>query len=351
MNLFNLDCHISVIEDLKNIFQNLGHQVTSWSVSGHNWVFNRPAKNVDIVNQHTWMGLNDKMCDDFYNRYKDELSQYDAFIVTYPPAFAKIYEKFNKPTIVQVPIRYEVPYHGNPVEWQKMNNFYRNQIDKGLLIPVANSLYDKKYCEHFIEREFHLIPNICEYTNMKYHPENDKFLYYSRLKCGISDDLIVDKSKLGRFTWSDLSKYKGVIGIPYNCSTMSIFEYYTANIPLFFPSIDFMMELYDHNRGSVLSEITWNQVFRMNEGSSLSLGKFNDPNRYNDLNTMREWIQYSDFYNVEWMPHIIYFDSWEDLSLKLRETDLNLVSENMKNFNIVRKQRIYGKWKELLDKI
>ena len=52
MKLFNLDCHISVIADLKKIFEDLNHQVTSWSVSGHNWVFDREPSKVDVVNQN-----------------------------------------------------------------------------------------------------------------------------------------------------------------------------------------------------------------------------------------------------------------------------------------------------------
>jgi hypothetical protein len=50
LNFFNLDCHISVIVDLKNIFESLGHSVNSWSISGHNWIFNRPPSNEDVIN-------------------------------------------------------------------------------------------------------------------------------------------------------------------------------------------------------------------------------------------------------------------------------------------------------------
>ncbi|MCJ7767674.1 hypothetical protein MUP79_04735, partial [Candidatus Bathyarchaeota archaeon] len=36
---------------------------------------------------------------------------------------------------------------------------------------------------------------------------------------------------------------KGIIHMPYECSTMSIFEQYSANVPLFFPSKSFLKEL------------------------------------------------------------------------------------------------------------
>jgi hypothetical protein len=351
MKIFNLDCHISVIADLKKIFEDLGHEVVSWSVSGHNWVFNRNPVSVDVVNQHTWMQMDSSMCDRFYERYKDELSQYDAFVCTYPPAFSMIYEKFNKPIILQIPIRYEVPFHNNSDKWNMFNEYLRNGIDSGMIIPVANSEYDKRYFEFFVNRKCDLIPNICEYTNTKWNPEIDKFLYYGRLPINLNNSLIIDKSSLGRYKWSDISKYKGIVMIPYNCSTMSIFEYYTANIPLFAPSKKFIKELYSKHNNYVLSELTWNKTFGYPQSSIIECDRENDPNMYNDINIMGRWIELSDFYNEDWMPYITYFDSFEDMEYKLLNADLHDISNKMKNFNINRKNKIYELWSKKINDI
>jgi hypothetical protein len=260
MKIFNLDCHVSVIADLKQIFENLGHEVNSWSISGSNWIFNQKTAIVDVINQRTWQGINKKMADDFYERYKDELSIYDAFVCTYPPAFSLIYEKFKKPIILQIPIRYEVPFQNNVEKWNYFNDYLRRGIDSGIIIPVANSEYDKRYFEFFVQRECKLIPNICEYTNAKYNPTKDHFLYSGRLSIKFDQNSIIDKSSLGKFEWQDLYSYKGIIIIPYNCSTMSIFEYYTANLPIFCPSHNLMMELFSKYPGQVLNELSWNPI-------------------------------------------------------------------------------------------
>jgi hypothetical protein len=357
MKIFNLDCHVSVIADLKQIFKDLGHEVTSWSISGSNWIFNNETSKVDVVNQSTWQGLDKNMSDNFYNRYKDELSTYDAFLCTYPPAFSLIFEKFNKPVILQIPIRYEVPFQNNSDKWNYFNDYLREKIDSGLIIPVANSEYDKKYFEFFVNRECKLIPNICDYTNSKYEPKKDHFLYSSRLPINFDSRYVIDKSSLGRFKWNDLYSYKGIIIIPYNCSTMSIFEYYTANMPIFCPSLNFMMDLYKNYPSHVLNEISWNKVntgyepARMKPGSIIDCDRSNDPNDYSNLDIMKRWIEFSDFYNKDWMPHIIYFDSLNDLSLKLKQTNLEEVSKNMSVFNSTRKKKIYSAWKEILDQI
>ena len=139
--------------------------------------------------------------------------------------------------------------------------------------------------------------------------------------------------------------------IPYNCSTMSIFEFYTSNIPLFCPSIDFMCELYTKHGNHVLSELTWNRVFNLGSGSKIENNKLNDPNRYDDISIMSNWIKLSDFYNTEWMPNIVYFDSFDDLLNKLQTVNLNEISEKMKTFNSTRKLNIINKWKNKLSEI
>jgi len=351
MKIFNLDCHISVIADLKQIFENLGHEVTSWSVSGHNFVFGREASKVDVINQQTWWNLDDKMIEEFYQRYKDELSEFDAFICTYPIAFSKIYEKFKKPIILHIPIRYEVPFHNNKEKWEKFNDYLRNGIDNKFIIPVANSEYDKRYFEFFVKRECKFIPNICEYTNTKWNPTKDQFLYSSRLIINFDTNKIVNKDHLGRYKWEELSTYKGIIVIPYTCSTMSIFEHYTANIPLFFPSKKYIMELHKNHREHVLSELTWNKIFNLPSGSLIECDINDDPNSYNDLEIMSRWVDYSDFYNQESMPFITYFDSIDDLIDKLNTTNLIEVSNKMANFNSMKKVKVYEDWKKILDEL
>ena len=62
--IFNLDLHISVIQDFKNIMQTLfGSKIdiTNWSISGHNWVFGKTTDAVDVINQSTWKYINLEM--------------------------------------------------------------------------------------------------------------------------------------------------------------------------------------------------------------------------------------------------------------------------------------------------
>ena len=191
------------------------------------------------------------------------------------------------------------------------------------------------------------------YLNMtlKWSPEIDKFLFYSQLNINLDSNIIVSKKSLGRYQWSDLTKYKGIIMIPYNCSVMSIFEYYTSNIPLFCPSINFMKELYTKFGHSVLSQLSWNQVYSMKSGSIIDCNRENDPNDYKNIEVMFKWVEHCDFYSSDWMPYITYFDSFEDLNLKLSSVNLNEISKKMESFNISRKEKIYRMWEEKINSI
>ncbi|MAF35772.1 hypothetical protein CL622_01495, partial [archaeon] len=135
MKFFNVDLHISVIEDIKTIFHDLGHEVDSKCMSFHTWVFNRTVDHVDGIDQNNWRDISPEMCDRFYDRYKDELSKYDGFIVTHTPCFSLLYEKFNKPIITVASTRYEAPFTDDYSAWDSFNSFLRNKIDEGIVIP------------------------------------------------------------------------------------------------------------------------------------------------------------------------------------------------------------------------
>jgi hypothetical protein len=324
MIFFNIDLHISVIADLKRIFSNLGHEIVDKSLSGHTWVFNRQKDNVRVISQDNWKSMDIDLCNRFYNEYRNELNQYDGFVCTYPPSFALLYERFNKPIVLQVPIRFEVPFQNNPSELKRFIDFLQNGIDNKQIIPICNSLYDKKYCEKYTNREWKLIPNICDYAGIDNVGgwKND-YIVYSRKKIDLKCRAIIKEQYLGvNYSWHKFDYLKGVIHFPYNVSTMSIFEQYTGNVPLFFPTPEFNLHLY--KCGLTLSELSWSDK----KEDSL------------------EWIKYADYYNEEWMPYIKYFSSFEELYSLLDIKDNTVLQ--MRDFNVIRKKRIYDLWRGVL---
>ena len=351
MKFFNIDLHISVIADMKKIFTELGHDVTDLSLSDHTWVFNRKKDSVPMLDGGRWMSLSaEQFSNNFYNEYKEKLKDYDAFIVTYPPPFALMYDKFEKPIIINVPIRYEWPFSFRPNEWKKFNEYIKSGVDSGKIILVANNLYDKFYTEQFIDREVHHIPSICDYNNSYYEPNNNHLIYYSRTKIpNINHNNIKWKNDvLQNHQYSDLTKFGGIAHFPYAMSLMSIFEQYTSNIPLFFPTEQFMLTLYQANFGGVMRESSFNLIHNQQNKSFIDPLYNIDLNDYKDIKSVKKWIELSDFYDENWMPHINYFNSFKELNELSNKLNTNNISEEMRLFNVERKSKIYSLWNNLI---
>jgi hypothetical protein len=346
MKFFNIDCHISVIEDLKTIFRDLGHEINDWSISGHVHVMNKQKKilKCDLMS----LVKLPSGPDFFYSLYKNELKNYDCFICCYPPAFSLLYRNFNKPIIIQIPIRYEHPFSNNASAWSFFNDFLHDFNSKKMLIPVANSIFDKEYFEAFTGIKCHYIPNLCEYTSAKYSPSKQNFIYYAKNISALGlNEQILGKDALGEnYSWSSLYSYKGIIHYPYQVSTMSIFEQYSANVPLFFPDKNYLIELYKQNL--VLQEYSWNKYFNFNSASIIRPNCQFDPNDYNNIDSLKYWTNFSDYYNDN-MRNVILFSSKQDLQEKLLNCNLLEISDKMKEHNKVKKENVYTAWQTLLE--
>jgi hypothetical protein len=355
LRIFGLDLHISVVADLKQVYTDLGHTVDDWCLSNHSWVMGRLKNDVPMLTRWDWRDqfLQKKPWEEFFDTYKTELDQYDAFVCCYPPAFSLLYKKFDKPIIVYVPIRYEYPFQDSKEDWECFNSFLREGADQKKIILVANSMYDKKYTEAFLDREITWIPSLCKYTGVTYQPKYNAWIYYSNAGIPqINNTTIFWKSlALGRgYSWQKLGEFKGIIHFPYNCSTMSIFEQYMANIPLFFPSKKFLLELYKQGC-SVLDQITWRGTFKKSGKSLVSYKGVYDPNDYESIESVSHWLQYADFYYPEALKHVNYFDSFEELLEKVSVIDCFQISSSMKEHNKEREFFVYEHWKKVLDGI
>ncbi len=339
MKFFNIDLHISVIADIENIFNDLGHSIDINYLSNHAWIFNKKPNNSFIINQSNWNNLDEKMCNDFYKKHKNELDKYDGFIVTHIPMLSLLYEKFKKPIIFIVSTRYEYPFTKDVRKWKWLNNYINNNE---YIIPISNNLYDKWYCEQFTNQEFEYIPSICEYTKSKYNPKDNRHVLFSK-SVNIKLPTVINKTIMGRYRWNDLFSFTSIIHFPYNVSTMSIFEQYSANMPLFFPSKKYLSQL----GRQIYTELSYTQVLNCENKSVVDFKSNFDPNDINDKRLIETAIEFSDFYNF---PHIIYFDSIEDLSIKL-DLDFILISKKMEEFNLHKKSDVYNKWNCIIKKI
>lgn len=317
MRLLNIDLHISVISDVMYILKDLygdGVEIVNHSISGHNWVFNRPIIVPDVINQFTWKNIDENMIEEFYQRQKHYCQHFDGFIVTHTPVFALLYEKFNKPIIVVNSCRYEQPYsfNGDIEKWDWLNKKLANM--KNLHI-ISNNKADQEYLKLGTGLDSIHIPSLCLYTNAKYNPTKENVIQHGTIE--------------SPYEWKELYSYKGIYHIPYEISTMSIFEQYSANVPLFFPSKTFL---------------------KKKKGLNSVYGRGNLHPNVSICEDLGWWIDRADYYDDN-MKHVIYFDSMDDLEEKIKTTDFEKVSKLMEEHNVVRKKQVYDLWRNIFNSI
>lgn len=351
MKFFNIDLHASVIADVAHIFKNLGHQVDDQSLSGHNWVMNKPKGKVMLSDgtRLTCAGVfTEEVCNKFYEANKEELSKYDAFICCYSTDFSLLYERFNKPIIIINCIRYEHPNTFAPLLKERLDNFLKKKFEEGMLYYVCNNKGDQWYSNYFLGITGMHIPSLCEYTNAKYRGTINKYVIHDRSEISVPGNMCVSlgalRSASWKYSWQNLYDHKGVIHIPYHNGSMSIFEQYTANVPQFFPSKKYGKELFHQNK--MFSDLTFYRINKAKEPDDI-----NNPNSLRNPAILDKWFDTCDFYDEDNMKYIQYFDSISHLEHLLKTVNTKEISQNMANYNILRKDSVYNSWSQILKSI
>jgi hypothetical protein len=345
MKFFNIDLHISVIEDVKNILNTLFPkiEIVDWSISGHSWVMKKQQCDIKFINQKEWKIIDKYYIKNFQDYYDNYLSQFDGFIVTHTPVFALLYEKYDKPIIMVNSCRYEQPYcwvYNKDMLIYLEKKLYE-MYNKKQLICISNNLADQKYLKLGTGIESHHIPSLCLYTNAEYKNNNNFYIIKGpRLINNVKNAHYLEDI-LRCYKWEELYRFKGIIHIPYEISTMSIFEQYSANIPLIFPTKRLLKKLLQTRL------IPFNGPYIKNNTQVYKdvIGKMNDSINENWIDY---WVDNADFYDENNMKYIVYYDSFRELPEILEKLDTENISKKMKEWNEIRKKHIYNKWNDIM---
>jgi len=340
MRLLALDMHVAITADVQNIFDALGHEVHVETLSQHAWVLGKSVAKVRGLHppgrwsqflHNDVLGIDQAMCDRFYRLNRKKFEAYDGFIVSYPPAFALLFERFDKPIIVISCTRFDFPcIDAARLEWLMSGLTRMNK--SGKLIAIANNRLDQKLCEAYMPFGWRHIPSLCDYIGEVYSPTlNDVLLWFRgaailetqfRTLRGVNKTFSIQQ----KYDRATIGSWRGVIHLPYQVSIMAAFEHYAQGIPMFVPSISYLESMYNNNEG-VLTEVLF-------------------PNSSLDLPTA--WLALADFYDHDNFAHQIEFGSKEELETAIADTNLVAVSAAMQEHHAFRQERVHGMWRDVL---
>lgn len=123
---------------------------------------------------------------------------------------------------------------------------------------------------------------------------------------------------------------------------------------MFIPTPRFLTQW--HAKNNMLLEISWFTTWGgarpktgpIHRHKCASEFKFDPTNQDPNSLDFQHWLTYADFY--QW-PHIIYFDSWEELANKINTVDLDEVSEKMRLENLKIKHSLQDQYMAIFNKM
>lgn len=351
-DVFDLDLHVSVIADVRTQLERRGVSLVDWTVSGHSWVAGRERDPVAVVNERTFSSYGPRLARRFRRVYGSYLRSFRGFAATYPPGFALLYQGLGKPTLAVAATRYEWPFTHHGASWDWLDAELRRGVADGWLTIAANNRADADYLAHYAGLEAVHIPSACSYTRLVYTGGRDAVVI-SASGDELTDEILRSlrhpavpmRATLGeRYEHADLYDHRAVVLVPYNVSLMSLFEHYTACVPVYVPDRAFLKTLMARYPADVLSSISFCQVTGKQAARRPPGLDLNDPS---DERVVDWYLDRADFYDDTWMPHVRRFDSWEHLDRLLAEEDPRAVSERMRADRPERLARIAALWDEL----
>lgn len=315
LSLFNFDLHISMTADLAMGFQGKANYI-SWNASYANKIMRPDFPNPDpvsVVNQWTWMKLDASRVRRFQRRYRSLLPRFDGFVVSYPIAFSLLFESSGAPILAVIGTRYDWPMSRDSSLWEAFDTSIREMHKSGQLHIAANNQADADYFKCMVGIEIAVVPSYCDYVfedssaesllnPIKFPPI---FLGGDRL----SRSLTIDLESIGvqpsrtifpnGYRWGDLAQTEYVFLVPYNVSTMTLFELATLGTRVVIPDDDWLVEMFLDNVNGSLSEL----MFEGAQWRVPGYGKIPSPDSREEF--ARWWLERSDFGNEELMPNVV----------------------------------------------
>ena len=332
--MFTLDLHTSVVRDLRESLEKYHIRVERYSISAASHLFNEPNLRLPYISGKSWRSIGEDEIRDFQRFFKAVLKNAHCFLVTYTFSFVLIFENLGKPILTVNATRYESPFTLDENSFKNLNDKLQDLSESGLLSVISNNAGDRDYLNWFTGIDSKHIPSLCSYS-AKHVPSNGTWLILCRnLDLGrqisqkTSNARTVEEVFPRGYSHEDFAKFAGVILVPYNISTMRLFELSTSGMPVRIPNDGLLKEW--SSLPGVLSELSWVQVL----GAKCPSWLKDTPADPEWPEFLDWWLERADWKYKEFFPNVSIFDSLHELNVA--PPQFTLESVNQRNDTIRR---------------
>ena len=259
-----------------------------------------------------------------------------------------------------------------PSKHQILVESIKNLLQINRLTVIHNNLGDKHYFHQYFpevapQQEI-LIPSLCE-QGMRLRsktPQTPKLLLWDTRQVLLQEGKSPFMKQLYakcKKAWGDafesqavlmaqtgsylpegyLDEFSAVIHIPYNVSTMSMFEQARANIPIWVPSQRLLKQLWVDAQEP--NELSWTVFAPGTEANASTMDAVRNPE------VVERWVNIADFYNPEILPSALTFDSIEELVEKGLTTEYQNIINTSEVSHQQRREAIYFAWEQVFQSL
>ncbi|UJR35113.1 hypothetical protein I4U23_027884 [Adineta vaga] len=325
---------------------------------------------------HTHRSHSDRLTEDdirnFFSFYHKDPVMFstNAFYCSFPMSLCEVYMPFNR-TVIWLPAhRFTLARCSRPeidrLIQHLQQSVHPNQQPKHFL--AAAGRYDQEYIKYYTGLDAILLPanslwyafNITKFTQKRneilvgplQHLSHHLIANMTEAAKSKKSTFIfaTAKSLYGRYELDQIADHRAVVILPYAVLSYGITELYALGIPMFVPSIKFLVELkliYDrtlidiHYCGSYLN---FSDMPKQHPNSHHPYS----PEDIISNEGMSYWLQFADYYQL---PYIQTFSSWEELIDKLTGTNFVQINQQMFEENVKRKAKLIENWQNIIRQI
>lgn len=319
-DLLALDGHSSVIPDIASVsgMPSIEHILISDGDSPEIGSY-QTREFTKGLQPFTWDWANRRTFQKFVDGHFGKLANYKGFVAAHPSSFAAIYAGFHKPVLMNISTRFEYPFTVDRKSYEWLLERLIQMHKEGVLFPVANNLADKEYFELLTGLPAEYAPSLTSYVRAgqiedhSHKPSGPKVIFAKSEKLVSEISELTGGTWLGvkqvfkhRYSWRDLGTIAGAFVVPYNVSTMTLFELAQLNVPLVLPSMEMTRKLITSGYSGVLSELHFTEVMGLHARKGVG---YRDP-----LGDLNWWFERSDFVRSPLVSALSTFiDSPKDL--------------------------------------
>lgn len=374
LKVFAMDHHHAVLWDVKQILRPLGVKVDfHWLSDG------RPPVNEAIpTTVPSFASSLDIYRPPVDQPFSEECKQYilenkyDAILTSHSIVTCHRLKDCGLPMIHVNSTRFGNDWIQDPEKHDALVQSVQTLFQQDRLTVVHNNKGDASYFHQYFPRlnpsQEIVIPSLCEnhirLRNQMVRPikiliwdtrqtllqsDGSPFMkqMYARLKEVLQDSLDSQAILLAEaqtfLPEGYLDNYTAVIHIPYNVSTMSMFQQVRANIPIWIPSKKLLASLWSN--ANEPNELSWTVFVSGSESTASAMDHVRDPK------VIERWLDTADFYNPETLPLALQFDSVDELVEKVMTTDYQTMMNNSEQAHEQRRQDIIFAWEQVIQNL